>query len=288
MSPTAMSSRPLAIVLALMLIGALLIPARAQTAAADVLIPNFWDAKRKLDRPEMGQIRQIRFLTESDYPPFHYIGADGQLAGFEVDLAGAICAELKVECSIQPRRWDGLQEALQRGQGDAIIASLRITPEARRRFAFTASYYRSPARFIIRSGGALAEISRAALAGRRVAVAAGSAHEAYLKAFFSGAILTPQPDQAAVFETIRSGAADVGFVDSVAAAVWLNAEASAGCCAFLGGPYTEAAYFGEGAGIAVRRDNPRLVQALDWALQRIAADGLYATLYLKHFPIGFY
>lgn len=262
--------------------------AYAQTPSEAVLIPNFWDRKRKVERPDTSLIRQLRFLTESDYPPFHYVGPDGQLAGFEIDLARAICAELKVECVIQPRRWDGLTDALMRGQGDAVIASLRITAEARRRVAFTASYYRTPARFLIRSDSRMKEVSRAALAGRRIAVAAGSAHEAYLKAYFPGAILAPQPDQVAVFGAVRSGSVDVGFVDGVTTAVWLNSEASAGCCSFLGGPFTESAFFGEGAGIAVRRDNPRLVQALDWALYQIAVDGTYATLYLKHFPVGFY
>lgn len=260
----------------------------AQTGGEEVRIPNFWDRKRKLERPDRTQIAQIRFMTESDYPPFHFTGPDGQPMGFEVDLARAICVELKVECSIQPRRWDTLQEGLARGQGDAIIASLKITPEMRRRVAFSSSYYRTPARFLVRADSGLTDISAKGLAGRRIAVAEGSTHQAYLKAFFGAATLAPQPSGAAVFAAVRAGEAEAGFVDGVTAALWLNGEASAGCCRFVGGPYTESRYFGEGAGIAVRRDNPRLLQAIDWALYRIAADGVYATLYLKYFPIGFY
>ncbi len=46
----------------------------------------------------------IRFLTETDYPPFNFTGPDGNPAGFNVDLARLICEEIKVTCTIQMRR----------------------------------------------------------------------------------------------------------------------------------------------------------------------------------------
>ena len=71
-------------------------------------------------------------------------------------------------------------------------------------------------------------------------------------------------------------------------AVWLNGASSGDCCVFRGGPYTESRFFGEGVGIALRKEDVGLRRALDWALARLAARGVYAELYLKHFPIGFY
>ena len=73
----------------------------------------------------------IRFLTETDYPPFNFTGADGNPAGFNVDLARAICEEIKVTCTIQMRRFETLVDALSTNRGDAIIASLAVTPEMR-------------------------------------------------------------------------------------------------------------------------------------------------------------
>lgn len=261
--------------------------AQPQPRDETVVIPNFWDRKRKVEQPEIGQLKQIRFLTESDYPPFHFYGPDGELMGFEVDLARAICKELKTDCSIQARRWDGLPDALQRGQGDAIISAMRISAESRRRFAYSASYYRTPARFLVSAASPLDAARVDTLAGRRVGVAEGSTHEAYLKAFFKTAIAVPYPSMQAVFAAVRNGEVDAGFVDGVTAALWLS-NGSNDCCRFAGGPFTESQYFGEGAGIAVRRDNPRLLQAIDWALWRVATNGTYTTLYLKYFPVGFY
>lgn len=257
-------------------------------AADSVRIPNFWESRRKIDKPDLGTIRQIRFLTEDDYPPFHFIGPDGQLTGFEVELARALCEQLKVTCSIQPVRWDGLSDALVRGQGDAIIASMRMSADSRRKFAFTSSYFRSPARFVAKKQADAGPPSLAMLKGQKLGVVAGSAHEAYLTAFFRGTTLVPMPNATAALEAARNGDVAAAFVDGTTAAFWLNGEASGECCAFWGGPYTEQRYFGEGAGIALRPDMPVLRQALDWALGRVAADGQYATLYLKYFPLSIY
>ena len=76
--------------------------------------------------------------------------------------------------------------------------------------------------------------------------------------------------------------------DGVSIAFWLNGSESIGCCAFVGGPFMESRYFGEGAGIVMRKGNADLRNAVDFALQRISRDGRFARLYLKHFPMPFY
>ena len=100
----------------------------------------------------------IRFLTETDYPPFNFTGADGNPAGFNVDLARALCDEIKVSCTIQMRRFETLIDALASNRGDAIIASLAVTPQLRARVDFTDPYYRDPARFVSRRDAVLAEV----------------------------------------------------------------------------------------------------------------------------------
>ncbi|HRK24093.1 MAG TPA: transporter substrate-binding domain-containing protein [Beijerinckiaceae bacterium] len=258
------------------------------TADDTVAIPNLWDSRRKFDPPNLGSQRQIRFITESDYPPFHFVTPSGQLSGFEVDLARGLCDLLKVSCSIQAVRWDGLKDALMTGQGDAIIAAMRITPEARKTFGFTTAYFRSPARFVVQRADPLVEPTLEQLSGKRVAVMGQSAHEAYMRTFFPdvGRMVTQNASEA--LAAVRAGEVAAAFVDGTVAAFWLNGEQSGNCCRFLGGGFTEARFFGEGAGIAVRPDAQALRQALDWALHRFAAEGGYARLYLKYFPVSIY
>ena len=146
--------------------------------------PSFWDPALHLEKPDISGVRAIRFLTADDYPPLNFARGDGELSGFNVEIARAICEELHIGCTIQARRFDTLVDALETGKGDALIASLATTPALRDRLDFTTPYYSTPARFVVRKDTPLADVTPAALNGRNVGVVSGSAHEAYLKAFF--------------------------------------------------------------------------------------------------------
>jgi polar amino acid transport system substrate-binding protein len=253
---------------------------------AAAAVPGFWDPRRRPERPEMSRITIIRFLTEVDYPPFNYAGTDGNPAGFNIDLARLMCEELKVNCTMQMRRFDTLIDALAENRGDAVIASLAVTQDARRRIDFSDAYYRSPARFVVRRDSTIEDVRPERLEGRKVAVVAKTAHEAYLRAFFTEVEVRPYPTAEAAREALRRGEAELLFGDGIALAFWLNGTDSAGCCVFKGGPYTESRYFGEGIAIAVRRGNETLRLALNWGLFRLWEKGQFTDLWLRYFPIS--
>jgi polar amino acid transport system substrate-binding protein len=249
-------------------------------------VPGFWDPRRRPERPDLSRINIIRFLTETDYPPFNYTGPDGAPTGFNVDLARLICEEIKVACTVQMRRFDTLITALNSNNGDAIIASIAATPEMRTRLDFSDPYYRAPARFVARRDSAIDDVRPEALEGKKIAVVAGTAHEAYLKALFTEAELHPYPDADAARFALKRGEVDLVFGDGVSLAFWLNGTDSANCCAFRGGPYLESRFFGEGVGIAVRRGNDLLRQAFNWALFRLWEKGRFTDLWLRYFPVS--
>jgi len=249
-------------------------------------VPGFWDPRRRPERPDFSRINLIRFLTESDYPPFHFTGPDGNPAGFNVDLARMVCEELKVNCTIQMRRYDTLVGALAENRGDAVIASLAPTQALRERLDFTDPYYRSPARFAARRDAQISDVAPERLEGRKIAVVAGTAHEAYAKTFFTEAETRPYPNGEAAREALRRGEVDLLFGDGIQLAFWLNGTDSANCCEFRGGPFTESRYFGEGIGIAVRRGNETLRLAMNWALFRLWERGRFTDLWLRYFPIN--
>src|SRR5829696_9016327 len=168
-------------------------PAAAAPRAAPQAVPGFWDPRRRPDRPDLSRITVIRFLTETDYPPFNFTGADGNPAGFNVDLARSLCDEIKVTCTIQMRRFETLIDAITSNRGDAIIASMAVTPALRARLDFTDPYYRAPARFVSRRDAVMPEIRPEYLEGKKVGVIAGTSHEAYLKAMFTDAELKSYP-----------------------------------------------------------------------------------------------
>ncbi len=251
-----------------------------------VVVPGFWDPRRRPERPDLSRLQTIRFITASDYPPFDYFGADGNLTGFNVDLARRICDEIKVSCTIQVRPFNTLLDALNDNRGDAVIASIAPTAEARRRADFSDPYYRTPARFVALADSPIGEVLPELLEGKKIAVIAGTAHEAYLKAMFTEAEVRPYSSAAAAREALRRKEVDLLFGDGVALAFWLNGSDSHGCCAFRGGPFLESRYFGEGIGIAVKRGNDLLRQAFNWALFRLWEKGSFTDLWLRYFPIS--
>src|SRR6185312_3542092 len=194
-------------------------PAAKQEAAPQA-VPGFWDPRRRPERPDLSRISVIRFLTETDYPPFNFTGADGNPAGFNVDLARSLCEEIKATCTIQMRRFETLLDAVASNRGDAIIASMAVTPELRARVDFTDPYYRVPARFVSRKDAVMAEIRPEYLEGKKVGVIAGSAHEAYLKAMFTDAELHSYPNDDALRAALRRGEVDFIFGDGISLAFW--------------------------------------------------------------------
>jgi polar amino acid transport system substrate-binding protein len=254
--------------------------------AAPQAVPGFWDPRRRPERPDLSRLTVIRFLTETDYPPFNYTGADGNPAGFNVDLARALCEEIKVTCTVQMRRFETLVDALASNRGDAIIASMAVSPQLRARVDFTDPYYRVPARFASRKDAVMPEIRPEYLEGKKVGVIAGSAHEAYLKAMFTDAELHPYPNDDVMRSALRKGEVDFIFGDAISLAFWINGSDSGDCCAFSGGPFVESRFFGEGIGIAVRKGNDVLRQALNWAMFRVWEKGRYTDLWLRYFSVS--
>ena len=251
-----------------------------------IAVPGFWDPRRRPERPDLSRLSVIRFMTETDYPPFNYAGPDGLPAGFNVDLARLICEEIKVACTVQMRRFDTLIASLNSNQGDAVIASIAATPEMRKRVDFSNPYYRTPARFVARRDNATVDVRPEALEGKKIGAVAGTAHEAYIKTLFTEAELIAFPNAEEARAALKKGEVDLLFGDGISLAFWLNGTDSADCCAFRGGPYMESQYFGEGVGIAVKRGNGLLRQAFNWALFRLWEKGRFTDLWLRYFPIS--
>jgi polar amino acid transport system substrate-binding protein len=197
-----------------------------------------------------------------------------------------ICEELKIACTVQMRRFDTLLTSLAENRGDAVMASIAVTPETRKLADFSDPYYRTPARFVARRDAAMNEVRPEQVEGKEVAVVTGTAHEAFLKALFTEADLRSYATPALARDALRRGDVDLLFSDGIALAFWLNGIDSQNCCAFHGGPFIESRYFGEGVGIAVKRGNDTLRQAFNWALFRLWEKGRFSDLWLRYFPIS--
>lgn len=230
----------------------------------------------------------IRFLTDSDFPPFNFYDEDGVLVGFNVDLARAICLELGTSCDIKARPWEELFAGLKNGEADAVIAAHKVTASALKDVDFTDRYFHTPGRFAGRREQPQIEMSPSGLDGKRIAVARGTAHEAFLKAFFRDSPLAIYENADLAREALAAGKADFIFDDGISLAFWLNGTLSRQCCEMRGGPFLEPKFFGDGISIAVPKTDPGIRLLLNKALDRVRASGRFEELVQRYFPVRIY
>ena len=165
---------------------------------------------------------RIRFLTADDYPPLNFALDDGTLAGFNVEIARAICQTLEFGCTIQARPFDTLIELADDREGDAVIASIAATPATRAQ-PTSRSPLPDPGAFVARKDSASPD-GAGALAGKTIGVVAGSSHEAYLKAFFPAAKTETLSERLGPRDGVARLQIDAAFGDGLTFAVWLNGE----------------------------------------------------------------
>ncbi len=248
-------------------------------------LPYHADPSAREMSPTLTPVPAIRFLTTADFPPFNFRDANGELIGFNIDLARRICTEANVACTIQAWPWEQAADALSDSQGDALIAGLDMSPENGARFDFTAVYMALPGRFVTRLPDA-ENFGANTLEGKTIAVRTGSAHEAFMKRYLPNASLQGFATELDGLAAVRDNAVDGFFGDGMRSSFWLNENLT--CCGFAGEPYFRPALFGEGLSIAVPAGNDAIRHAIDWALIKLKDNGTLDELYLRWFPVGFY
>lgn len=227
--------------------------------------------------------KKIRIGVEGAYPPFSEVGPDGKLKGFEIDLANALCAEMKAECTLVQQDFDGLIPALQSRKIDAIIASMSITDERKKVIAFSAPYYSVPARFTIKAGAKF-DFSPAGLKGKKIGVQRATIHEKFVDATFKQSEIVRYATQDQAFLDLKSGRIDLTLSDMVAADLGFI-KTPAGKGYELAGPeYNDPKYFGVGVGVGLRKpDEKTLATKLNAAIAAIRANGTFKKLNDKYF-----
>ena len=232
--------------------------------------------------------KKIRIGVEGAYPPFSSIKPDGTLEGFDIDIAWALCKQMGAECDLVSQDWDGMIPALLARKYDAIIASMSITPERKEKVAFTRKYYNTPAKFARRKGSGI-EITAAGLKGKTVAVQRATTHDNFITAEFGDTVkIKRYATQDEAYLDAAAGRIDVLLADSMAMLDgFLNTDTGKNF-EFVGPGYSDPKYFGEGAGIAIRKNNADLVEQFNAAIDAIRADGTYKKINDKYFDFDVY
>lgn len=233
------------------------------------------------DRP------QLRIATEGAYPPFNSRTPQGELVGFDIDMAKALCAHMKMECVFVEQDWDGMIPGLIANRYDAIIASMAITEERKRKVAFSGKYYATRPALVVRRDSGIETATDADLAGRALGAQSGTTHANYVEAKFPSARLKLYPIPLAYQEELVNGRLEAAIDDQILLQSWIDDEAPACCKALIRLP-VDTAINGEGIGIAVRKTSSDLKAGFDEAIAAIRADGTYKRINDTYFSFDVY
>lgn len=229
----------------------------------------------------------IKIGTEGAYPPFNVLESDGTLTGFDIDIAKALCEEMEAECEFVTSDWDGIIPGLLAGRYDAIIASMSITEERKEQVDFTEKYYNTPPAIAVPKDSELTEATDEALAGIALGAQSSTTHSNYAEEKLPSAELRlyPTPDEYKL--DIASGRIDAVIDDVIVLSQWLETEDGA-CCKILDTLTPDPVINGEGAGIALRKEDDELRERFNAAIQAIRENGTYQEINDKYFEVDVY
>lgn len=257
-------------------------PALAQSA----YIPPSFRTVPDNATPYDGKGAETRLLTDDSFAPYSFRSSSGAPAGLAVELALAACAEAGLNCSIEALPYDRLVEALSKGEGDAVIAGPRPSPESLASAILTRPYFRIMARFAVPAASQIAAPSADALADKRIAVVKDTLHARWLSAYYPRARITPFASFAEAGQAMKDGKADALFGDNLQIVYWLTGETSANCCRLLGGAFSDFDYFSRNLSVMVRKDRPDLRQAFDYGLDMAQKTGATAKIITTYIPLN--
>lgn len=256
---------------------------RKLTAAAFVLASLGLHTAALAQAPDWAK---IRIGVEANYPPFSQMAPDGKFSGFDIDIANAICAQIKAECTLVSQEWDGMMPALNAKKFDMIVASMSITEDRKKAADFSDSYYDIPSAWIAKAGS-FKDVNAATLKGKKIIVTRNTPRAKFVQENFKDSEVLLVAKEAEVTMELAAGRGDIGFGSSLAATAAFLKSPEGKTYVKVGAPITlGGAAQGGGVGIAMRKGEESLRTKVNAALKAITANGAYKTINDKYFDVN--
>ena len=230
--------------------------------------------------PEAGP---LKVAIDPTYEPFTFKSADGQPTGFDVDIANALCEQIKRKCEFVEQVWDSMIPGLNAKKYDVIISSMSITDDRLKEVDFTDKYYNTPSRIVLKKGTKFTDA--ASIKGKKIGVLKGSTQEKYAMGDLkpAGVVVNSYEAQDQVYLDIKSGRLDGTVADYMEVTGGFLSKPEGAKYELVGPDLKMPQYFGYGAGIALRKGEDKLKGELNEAIKAIRTNGTYKTLNDKYF-----
>jgi polar amino acid transport system substrate-binding protein len=231
--------------------------------------------------------------VEGAFPPYNEVGPDGNLQGFDVDFAHEICAKIKADCSYVKQDWDGMIPGLLAKKFDVIISSMGILPEREEKIDFTIPYYQAPTALVAAKSAGMKEGADGypdpeSLAGKKIGVQRATAYESWARDKWPKAEIVVYDSAQSADLDMQNGRLDARFDDYILLTEGIMKGEGGGDLEKIGKIYTESAMGSKGEGIALRKGNDKLRDAISQAILDMRQDGSYKKINDKYFSFDIY
>lgn len=225
---------------------------------------------------------ELTVAIDPTYEPFTFKTADGQPTGFDVDIANALCEQIKRKCVFVEQVWDGMIPGLNAKKYDVIISSMSATDERKMEIDFSDKYYQTPSRVVLKKGTKFTD--PASIKGKKIGVLKGSTQEKYamdnLKP--AGVVVSSYEAQDQVYLDIKAGRIDGTVADFLEVTGGFLSKPEGAKYELVGPVLSDVKYFA-GAAVALRKGEDKLKGELNEAIKTIRANGTYKTINDKYF-----
>ncbi|KQN46417.1 cystine transporter subunit [Serratia sp. Leaf50] len=252
----------------------LILGAMAVTFTAGMVSPSFAASEDVLNK--IKQRGTLIVGLEGTYPPFSFQGTDGKLTGFEVEFAEALAQHMGVKAKLSPTKWDGMLASLESKRIDVVINQVTISPEREKKYDFSTPYTVSGIQVLTKKGNEDKFSTPDDLKGKKVGVGLGSNYEQWLRANEPGVDIRTYDDDPTKYQDLRVGRIDAILVDRLAALDLVKKTGDT--LAVAGKPFAR-----QESGVAIRKNNPELVAAINKAIAEMQKDGSLAKISDKWF-----
>lgn len=274
--------------LSLSLVGAAVLVGCGKTETPAPAAPAPETAAAPAAAPAPAELPELKVAIDPTYEPFTFKTADGKPTGFDVDIAEALCNEIKRKCVYVEQVWDSMIPGLQAKKYDVIVSSMSITDDRKKVVDFTDKYYNTPSRIVVKADTPFTDLS--SLKGKNIGVLKGSTQEKYAMGDLkpAGVKVVPYEAQDQVYLDIKSGRLDGTVADSVEVTGGFLSKPEGQGYGFVGPVLNDVKYYGYGVGIALRQGETALRDELNGAIKAIRGNGVYETVSKKYFDFDVY
>lgn len=224
----------------------------------------------------------LRIGMDASYAPFESINSRGEIVGFEVDYAKALCAKMNVTCTFQNQDWDGIIPSLLGGKFDVIMSSMNVTEARAKRVLFSDTYYAVAPVWTANSSIKSDDVSPAALKGKSIGTQSSTIHANFLEKFYGQSNIKLYPTQDEANLDLASGRIDYVVGDELVSAEFIEKRGN-GCCRLLSRIARVPEIHGPGVGAAFRPEDTELRDRFNKAIAEADADGTYDTIQKRYF-----